>query len=228
LAWGNASGTPADARLIANSIGLHTWETVNIVHRGGNYGYPAREGSEALGLQNRTMARPPIDEIPVYISDAVTDGVIKPTYPVVQYGHIDGGGDAIGSGYVYQGKLLPGLRGQYVFTDISTGRVWRVDYNDMLRADDGDPATMAAMHEIELGWDDPHDTPDGGRRMYPTLFPIVQASYRARGGKDADLPGRARVAGNGRADAHVAVDAAGEFYIFSKADGVIRAVISQF
>jgi hypothetical protein len=224
LTWGSASGTLADARLIANSIGLHTWETVNIVHKGGNYGYPAREGTELLGPQNRTAARPPVDEIPVYISDTVTDGVIKPTYPVVQYGHIDGGGDAIGSGYVYQGKLLPALRGQYVFTDISTGRVWRVDYREMLRADDGDPATMAAMHEIALAWNDPHDQPDGGRRVYPTLFPIVRASYRARGGVDPDLPGRARVSGSGRADAHVAVDAAGELYIFSKPDGVIRIV----
>jgi hypothetical protein len=33
------------------------------------------------------------------------------------------------------------------------------------------------------------------------------------------------VSGDGRADAHVAVDAAGELYIFSKTDGMIRAVV---
>ncbi len=41
---------PADAknnRLIANSIGLHTWETVNIVHKGANYGYSPREERNA-------------------------------------------------------------------------------------------------------------------------------------------------------------------------------------
>jgi Glucose / Sorbosone dehydrogenase len=228
LTWGNTSGTLADAHLIANSIGLQTWETVNIVHRGANYGYSAREGTEALGPQNRTTALPPVDEIPVYITDTITDGVVKPTYPVVQYAHAERGGDAIGSGYVYRGNLLPALRDQYVFTDISTGRLWRVDYKEMLRADDGDPMTLAVMHEIEIGWDDPHDAPDGSRRVYPTLFPIVQASYRTRGGTDPDLPGRARVAGSGRADTHVAIDAAGELYIFSKADGMIRVVVSQF
>ncbi len=30
---------PANNRLIVNSIGLHTWETINIVHKGANYGY---------------------------------------------------------------------------------------------------------------------------------------------------------------------------------------------
>jgi hypothetical protein len=32
------------------------------------------------------------------------------------------------------------------------------------------------------------------------------------------------VSGSGRADAHVAVDGAGELYVFTKSDGVLRAV----
>jgi Glucose / Sorbosone dehydrogenase len=228
LTWGLESGGRRVAPLIANSIGLHTWETINIVHRGGNYGYPAREGTEALGRENRTTPRPAKDEIPVHITDAITAGVVTPTYPVVQYGHTKSGGDAVGSGYVYRGKRLRGLRDQYVFTDISTGRVWHVDYHEMLQADDGDPATMATMHQIEIGWDDPRDVPDAGRRIYETLFPIVQAAYRWRGGLDPDLPGRATVSGSGRADALLAVDTAGELYVFSKSDGMIRSVVSQF
>ena len=62
-----------------------------------------------------------------------------PTYPVVQYGHVPTGGDGIGSGYVYTGKALPALRGKYIFSDLSTGRVWYADWKDMLAADDGDP-----------------------------------------------------------------------------------------
>jgi hypothetical protein len=95
----------------------------------------------------------------------------------------------------------------------------------MLAADDGDAATMAAMHEIRLQWDDPNDKPDAGKRRFATMFPIAEAAYRFRGGKDPNLPGRATVSGDGRADAHVAVDAAGELYIFSKTDGMIRAVV---
>jgi hypothetical protein len=56
------------------------------------------------------------------------------------------------------------------------------------------------------------------------MYPIAEAAYHARGGKDPDLPGRATVSGSGRVDAHFAVDAAGELYIFTKTDGVIRAV----
>ena len=143
---------------------------------------------------------------------------------MIEYGHVPGGGDAIGSGYLYRGTAIPSLQGKYLFTDISTGHVWYADYGEMLAADDGKPATLAAMHELKIVWDDPNDTPDAGKQTYDTLYPVVMAAYRARGGKDPDLPGRASISGNGRADAHFAVDAAGELYIFSKSDGMIRVV----
>jgi len=215
---------PANNRLIANSIGLHTWETVNIVHKGANYGYSQREGNEALLISNKTTKLPGEDRIPVQISDTMTHGTVTPTYPVIQYGHVPGGGDAIGTGFLYRGTRLPALRGKYVFTDISTGRVWFADYREMLAADDGKPETMAAMHEIKIRWDDPHDAPDGGMRLYDTIFPVAEATYHFRGGKSARLPGIALVSGNGRADAHLAVDGAGEPYVFTKTDGVLRIV----
>ena len=64
-----------------------------------------------------------------------------------------------------------------------------------------------------------------GSGVYPTMYPIAEAAYHARGGKDPNLPGRATVSGEGRADAHFAVDAAGELFIFSKTDGVLRVVV---
>jgi len=57
------------------------------------------------------------------------------------------------------------------------------------------------------------------------MFPIAQAAYHARGGKDPDLPGRADVSGMGRADTRIAVDAAGELYVYTKTDGMIRQVV---
>ena len=225
LQWAIDPDSPRNNRLIANSIGLHTWETVVFVHKGANYGYSLREGNEALRPDNHTTKLPDVDRIPVQISDGVTHGTIAPTYPVIQYGHVPGGGDAIGSGFLYRGKRLPALRGKYVFTDISTGRIWYADYKDMLAADDGDPATLAAIHELRIRWDDPHDAPDAGKQVYRTMFPIVEAAYHFRGGKSVHLPGIALVSGAGRADAHVAVDAAGEPFIFTKSDGMIRAVV---
>jgi hypothetical protein len=52
----------------------------------------------------------------------------------------------------------------------------------------------------------------------------VEKAYHARGGKDPNLPGTSTVSGDGRADIRFAVDAAGELYILSKSDGMIRSV----
>ena len=206
---------PKNNRLITTSIGLHTWETVNIVHKGQNYGYSEREGNEALQMDNHTTKLPADDRIPVHVTDTITRDAVPPTYPVIQYGHVKGGGDAVGSGFLYRGKLIPTLRGKYVFTDISTGRLWWADYKEMLAADDGRPETMAAMHEIQLRWNG---------TVYDSMFPIAESAYHARGGASKHLPGLALISGEGRADAHVAVDAAGELYVFTKADGVLRIV----
>ena len=40
LTWAVDPANSANNRLIANSVGLHTWETVNIIRKGDNFGYP--------------------------------------------------------------------------------------------------------------------------------------------------------------------------------------------
>jgi hypothetical protein len=222
---------PADARnnrLVVDSVGLHTWETINIVHEGANYGYSAREGNSTLKPDNQIVKQlPENDTIPVMVTDTITHGTVTPTYPVLQYGHVPGGGDAIGAGFLYNGKLIPALRGKYIFTDVTTGRIWYADYKELLAADDGNPDTMAERHEIRIRWNNPHDTPDAGPKVYDTMFPIAEAAYQFRGGKDPDLPGVSLVSGKGRADAQLGVDAAGELYILTKTDGVLRAVVGE-
>ena len=166
---------------------------------------------------------PEIDTIPVHVTDVVTRGTVA-TYPVVQYGHTPKGGNAVAGGFVYRGAAVPELRGKYVFGDISTGHVWYAEYADMLAADDGNPRTLAEMHELPIWWDDPNDSPDRGAQLYPDLAPIVEAEYHARGGKHAHLPGTASLAPSGRVDLHLAIDRSGEMYLLSKSDGMIRAV----
>ena len=217
LSWAPDPRNSRQYHLIATSIGLRTWETVNIIRKGANYGYSQREGNQLLQSDNVIAALPALDKIAVQIGDAVTDEVVVPTYPVVQYGHVPGGGDAIGSGYVYSGKALPELRGKYIFSDLSTGRVWYVDWKEMLAADDGDPKTMAKMHEVKLYWNN---------QVHDTFTPIAQSAYQSRGGKDPDLPGRGIISGSGRADARFAIDASGELFVYSKTDGMIRQVVS--
>jgi hypothetical protein len=206
----------ADTHLVATSIGLRTWETVNIIKKGANYGYSQREGNELLLADNTTTKLPSVDKIAVQIGDTVTDAAVVPTYPAVEYPHLPGGGDAIGSGYLYTGTRAPALRGKYIFSDLTTGHIWWVDYKEMLAADDGDPATIAKMHELKILWKG---------QTYDTMFPITMAAYKERGGRDPDLPGRGTVSGAGRADARFGIDAHGELYLFSKTDGVIRQVV---
>ena len=225
LNWGVDPANPANNRLIVNSVGLHTWETVYLVKKGGNYGYARREGNELLKPDNTTAPLPQDDKIPLQIGEEPTGTMLVPTYPVIQYGHGPNGGDSIGSGFVYNGKTIPALRGKYVFTDLTTGRIWYADYKDMLSADDGKPGTMAPIHEVRLLWNDPHDSPDAGKKVYDSMFPIVEAAYHARGGKSPHLPGRAELIKGGRADVRFSIDANGELYLYSKGDGVIRAVV---
>jgi hypothetical protein len=160
----------------------------------------------------------------VHVTGETTQGTVGPTYPVVQYGHGQGGGDAIAGGFVYRGAAVPQLRGKYVFGDISTGRLWYADYAQMRAADDGKAATLAEPHELRVWWDDPQDSPDRGRQLYPTFAAIVEAGYHARGGKDPDLPGSGAVSGARRVDLRLAMDRAGELYLLSKSDGMIRVV----
>jgi glucose/sorbosone dehydrogenase len=215
LTWDVDPDGPGN-HLIANVIGLHTWETVDIIHKGANYGYSLREGPQQLNPDN-TLSKPPdVDKIPVQINESTTDGMISPTYPVIAYGHVSGvGGDAISNGFVYRGKAIPALRGKFLLCDITTGRIWWADFKEMLAVDDGDPKTMAEIHEVKIA---------AGKEIYGTMAPITEAAYHARGGKAEHLPGAGRVPG-GRSDIRFAMDSDGELYILSKSDGVIRAVV---
>src|SRR5262249_22662491 len=172
LNWAIDPSNPANNHLIANSVGLHTWETVYIVHKGRNYGYGLREGNQLLKPDNSTAPLPADDRIPVQVGETPSNELVVPTYPVIQYGHDPAGGDAIGSGFVYKGRAVPSLRGKYLFTDITTGRLWWADYRAMLAADDGNPATLAQLHEVKVRWN---------AKTYDSMFPIVEAAYHTRG-----------------------------------------------
>jgi hypothetical protein len=78
------------------------------------------------------------------------------------------------------------------------------------------PNTLAPIHEVKIRWNN---------QTYDAFFPIAEAAYHSRGGKDPDLPGQATISGRGRADVRLAIDAAGELYVYSKTDGMIRAVV---
>ena len=210
LVWDVDPARPRTPTLLAFNIGLVTWETVVVIHKGGNYGYPLREGTQSMSSANGMGTIPEDDVVPIQVSDTVTRGTVKPLYPVIQYPHTrDAGGDAIANGFVYQGKLIPALRNKLVFGDITVGRIWYANRADVLAADDGNPTTVAPIYEIDAG-----------------LRRITEEKFRARGGKGQALPGFAMISGRGRVDLRFAEDNDGELYILTKSDGMIRKLIA--
>lgn len=207
LIWDVDPARPREPRLLAFHIGLVSWETVVVIRKGANYGWPLREGTQARSLDGMGPI-PADDTIPIHISDTMTRGSVTPTYPILQYAHRPGGGDAIANGFIYRGTQVPALKDKLVFGDITTGRVWYADRAELLAADDGNPETVAPIHEIDT-----------------SLRALVTEVYRARGGKGAELPGAAQISGRGRVDVRFALDAAGELYVLTKPDGMIRKVV---
>ena len=215
LSWDVDPADRANNHLIAMVIGLATWETVDIIHKGANYGYSLREGPQQLNSDNTLSNPPEKDVVPIQIDATATDGTVRPTYPVIAYGHSrDTGVIAIANGFVYRGKAIPALRGKFIFCDITSGRVWWTELKEMLAADDGDPKTMAAMRDVRISWNN---------SVYQRMAPINEIAYHARGGKAEHLPGAERVPG-GRSDMRLARDADGELYVMTKSDGMIRAL----
>jgi Glucose / Sorbosone dehydrogenase len=243
---------PVSNTLLTNDIGLHSWEEVDIIHKGQNYGYAEREGNEQLfvtpevhgktgGQVNPTVAFPATDLLTVA---GLPDPVI-PLYPVAVYSHQDG--DSIGSGFVYRGKLMPQFQGKYIFTDLATGRIFYTDLTEMI-ASRGLRDKAAPIHEIQVIYRDPHSSSSQPekRRMYD----IVAEAFARKGGipsiEGGVLPGWAPATGGGRgkitsegtvdpygeryaggrADVRLSMDGDGEIYVLSKSDGMIRRLDS--
>jgi len=103
-------------KLWAGDVGQDTWEEVNIIDRGGNYGWNIREGFHPF--TTRGMPKPgPAPEKPV-------GALIDPLY---EYHHSVG--KSITGGHVYRGKEVPELQGAYLFADYVDGQVYALRYD---------------------------------------------------------------------------------------------------
>src|SRR5262249_30993771 len=157
---------------IAFVIGLRTWETIDLIHKGANYGYSRREGPQQLNDDNTLTNLPEKDLIPVRVDANTVDGTVRPTYPVIAYGHDrENGIIAIANGFVYRGKNIPALNGKLLFGDITSGRLWWADMKEIVSVDDGDAKTMANMHDVKIAWNG---------NVYPRMAPVIETAYHAR------------------------------------------------
>jgi hypothetical protein len=226
------SWDPKTNTLIAAEVGLSSWEEVNIITKGSNYGWAEREGPEQVfvggpnGGKTGSRANPRV-LFPTNDTLAV-DGLhtpVQPLYPVIFYSHEDG--NAMGSGYVYRGKLMPQLRGKYVFTDILNGRLFYADFNDMLAAR-GVHGKFAQVHEIQIVYQAPNGS---GPPIKRAMSDIVADAFIAKGGKSSPNkrlpdPYNEAVRYGGRADVRLALGGDDELYMLCKTDGWIRKLVA--
>ncbi len=92
--------------LWAGDMGGDAWEEVNLVIKGGNYGWRTVEGNDCV------------------VPDCDLNDFIA---PVALYDHSEGG--SVIGGFVYRGRELPGLVGAYVYGD-SIGRdIWALFFD---------------------------------------------------------------------------------------------------
>ena len=88
--------------LWVGDVGQNSWEEIDIVKKGGNYGWNFREGKHDFS-KNKNEDQELID-------------------PIFEYGRRAGG--SITGGYVYRGKEIPSLVGSYIYSDYLSKRSW--------------------------------------------------------------------------------------------------------
>ncbi len=81
-------------KLYAGNVGHNTWEEIELIEPGGNYGWPIMEGAHC------------------FEDNCDTSGLKLPIY---EYSHEQG--CAVIGGHVYRGSAIPELQGMYLFGD---------------------------------------------------------------------------------------------------------------
>ncbi len=93
-------------------VGQNNYEEVNVITKGGNYGWAFREGKHA-GVK----------------SSQAPSGFTS-TDPIYEYRHSGQTsnssfeGNSITGGLIYRGSRIPSLQGAYLFADYGTGNIW--------------------------------------------------------------------------------------------------------
>ncbi len=113
--WGMSFDRGGQRELFEVEVGQSRWEEVNIIVKGGNYGWNLREGAEWFN---------PKKELAPLEKPYFDPGNAKFVDPILVYENVaafpqTGKGKSVTGGYVYRGKALPQLTGKYIFADWS-------------------------------------------------------------------------------------------------------------
>ncbi|MFV2016399.1 MAG: sorbosone dehydrogenase family protein, partial [Candidatus Heimdallarchaeota archaeon] len=108
-------------------VGNFTWEEINIVESGDNYGWPAKEGNDCVYFRATCPGNftDPLVAYPHEPEDSST--FLEKLFGLSNELDKPSGTSVIG-GFVYRGSNFPELVGKYIFADY-TGGVWAIEYN---------------------------------------------------------------------------------------------------
>ena len=98
--------------LWAADVGQNLYEEIDLIVRGGNYGWNVREALHPFGARGADVRKDLID-------------------PIWEYHHDIG--KSITGGSVYRGRRLPELRGSYLYADYVTAKIWALRYDEAKR-----------------------------------------------------------------------------------------------
>ena len=89
-------------------VGQNLYEEINLLEKGGNYGWRRREGLHPFGTEGHGPKKETIDPIWEYHHDL---------------------GKSITGGHVYRGKAFPELEGHYLYADYVTSKLFALKYD---------------------------------------------------------------------------------------------------
>jgi glucose/arabinose dehydrogenase/sugar lactone lactonase YvrE len=96
-------------KLWCGEVGQNLYEEINIIERGGNYGWRRRESYHPFAPNGRGPSKEFVEPIWEYHHDV---------------------GKSITGGTVYRGAVLPELQGHYVYADYVSSRIWALRYDE--------------------------------------------------------------------------------------------------
>lgn len=164
----------ATGRLYCADVGQGLWEEVDIIVKGGDYGWRLREGAHP------------------YNGNVVPGGVTL-IDPIVEYPHSNGptipGGVAQGvsitGGVVYNGQRLGQLQGYYIFGDYGSSRIFALKYNPTTGQAENFQQLLGGSGPVGFGID-----PSNGDVLYASLNGSVRRLlYSSQPTQGQALPG---------------------------------------